>query len=153
MQQSKQVLLMELNRRSETLTQSLELMAGTNVELNRRVPAEVRDTLKGIGAQTDTGTVQLLQAKIDELRVKYNSLNKQLIREQQKELSVQLSIRTYERYITNNLTIQMKENLRKEALRRKAVEFEVKRLSQRVEELEFMVGGTTAKSSSASGDT
>jgi len=148
-QRAKQVMLSELNRRSETLAQSLELMAGTNFNLKQRLPPELRDKIKGSG-QSDSGTVELLQAKIDELRTKYNNLNKQLIREQQKELSTQLSLRTYERYIANNLSIQMKENLRKEALRRKTVELEAKRLSQKVEELEFLVGGSPRKNSSES---
>jgi len=139
------VVLSELNRRSETLAQSLELMAGTNVHLKQKLPKDLKDQFKSGGAQTDSSTVELLQAKIDELRQKYNDLNKQLIREQQKELSTQLSLRTYERYIANNLTVQMKDNLRKEALRRKTVELEAKRLSQKVEELEFLVGGSPKK--------
>jgi len=147
---TKQVLLLELNRRTETVTQSLELLAGLNVELKARIPPEVREQIKLIGAQPDACTAELLQAKIDELALKSNELNKQLIREQQKELSTQLSLRTYERYITKILTPQMKENLRKEALRRKTVELEVKRLSQKVEELEFMVGEKHGGSSSES---
>jgi len=124
-------------------------MAGTNVNLKQKLPKELKDQIKS-GGQADSSTVELLQAKINELRQKYNDLNKQLIREQQKELSTQLSLRTYERYIANNLTVQMKDNLRKEALRRKTVELEAKRLSQKVEELEFLVGGSPRNNSSDS---
>jgi len=152
----KEEMMVELSRRIETVTQSLELLAGLNIELKSRVPPDERSKLN-FSVQTDIGTVQLLQAKIDELEIKANQSNKQLIREQQKELSSQLSIRTYDRYITKVLSQQMKENMRKEALRRKAAEFQVRRLSQKVEELVFLVGekgrsGDTSNEGTSSGE-
>jgi len=144
---------MELNRRIETVTQSLELLARQNIELKLRIPPEERNRLRFSGVQEDIGTVQLLQAKIDELEMKANRLNNELVSEQQKELSSQLSIKTYDRYINKLLTQQMKENMKKEAMRRKAVEFHVRRLTQKVDELEFLVGEKEGNSSDNTDET
>jgi len=61
-------------------------------------------------------------------------LQKELLKEQQKELSYQESMRKYEKKI-NKLSSKNREDLKKEATRRKSAEFEVRALAQQVEEL------------------
>eukprot|EP01124_Arcella_intermedia_P015053 TRINITY_DN21592_c0_g2_i1.p1 TRINITY_DN21592_c0_g2~~TRINITY_DN21592_c0_g2_i1.p1 ORF type:complete len:401 (+),score=119.52 TRINITY_DN21592_c0_g2_i1:129-1331(+) len=142
----------ELERRLRTVTQSLELLATQNLELKRRVPEDKISKLS-FKVQTDVGTVQLLQEKINDLETRSNELSKKILHEQQLEASILEDIKTYENYVNKILIHQIKENIKKETIRRKAVEFQVKRLVQEVEELEFLVGKKdSSKSSSDSED-
>jgi len=97
----------ELKRRINTVTASLEMLATENLELKSQVPLNERENIRAVFSLTqpafqDQSTVHILTGKIEEMERKLAHLQRDLLKEQQKELSYQESVRKYEK--KNNKT-------------------------------------------------
>lgn len=134
----------ELKRRINTVTASLEMLATENLELKSQVPLNERENIRAVftltqpSIQQDQSTVHILTGKIEEMERKLANLQRELIKEQQKELSYQESVRKYEKKITK-LSTKNREDLKKEATRRKSAELEIRNLTQKVEDLKDLI--------------
>jgi len=90
---AKDVIMNEQNRRIETITRSLEVLAIENVELQALIPLDEEDNVRAVFEEkkkeefhADPGTVQLLTAKIEELEFKIKHFQSQILQFQKKRL-------------------------------------------------------------------
>eukprot|EP01125_Pyxidicula_operculata_P007449 TRINITY_DN2534_c1_g1_i2.p2 TRINITY_DN2534_c1_g1~~TRINITY_DN2534_c1_g1_i2.p2 ORF type:complete len:186 (+),score=60.35 TRINITY_DN2534_c1_g1_i2:656-1213(+) len=154
----KDMSITELNRRIETVTHSLELLALENVELKQLIPAdEMENVFEAMfdemadnesGNSLDVGTVHVLTAKIEELESKLKQtefLTQSEIEKQQEHVD---EIDKYEKKI-KKMYKKMNESMKKEAERRLTCEEEIQKLMVRVEELEALVGSQEKNDSSS----
>eukprot|EP01124_Arcella_intermedia_P023956 TRINITY_DN3934_c0_g2_i1.p1 TRINITY_DN3934_c0_g2~~TRINITY_DN3934_c0_g2_i1.p1 ORF type:complete len:442 (-),score=147.60 TRINITY_DN3934_c0_g2_i1:8-1333(-) len=143
----------ELNRRTETMTRSLEVLAIENVELQALIPLDEGDNVRAVFEEKerndefhmDPGTVQLLSGAIEELEFKIKNQLLQLETFTQRNKDAKEQLDSFEKKIAK---LQQKgyQTLIKEAQRRKAAEFESERLMKKVEELEKLQDGDDTSS-------
>jgi len=154
---SKDVVMNEQNRRIETITRCLEVLAIENVELQALIPLDEEDNVRAVFEEkkkefhADPGTVQLLTAKIEELEFKIKHLQSQIIQFQKKDFAYRQTVQAYEKKIQkmHEKTVQ---NMAKDAQKRKLTEVEVEKLEKKVQQLEIILG-QREEHSSASIDT
>jgi len=136
----------ELNRRIETLTHSLEMLAIENVDLQSLIPMDELENIREVFEESspnekdrvDLGLVQLLSAEIEELEFKIKHMDSQILMQTKRAQIHQQQILAYETKI-QKLQEKSQSSLLQESEKRKEAEKEVKLLQSRIKELEIVL--------------
>jgi len=156
---AKDVIMNEQNRRIETITRSLEVLAIENVELQALIPLDEEDNVRAVFEEkkkeefhADPGTVQLLTAKIEELEFKIKHFQSQILQFQKKDYAYCQTVQAYEKKI-QKMHEKTLQNMAKDAQKRKLAENDVEKLEKKIQQLEIILGQREDQSSASIDDT
>jgi len=151
----KDVTMNEINRRIETITRSLDVLAIENLDLQALIPLDEGDNVRAVFEErekeeisADPGTVQLLSAKIEELEFKIKHYQSQIHQYQKKGFAFKQHVQLFEKKI-QKMQEKTTQSMTKEAQKRKASEFELQKLEKKVQELDLVLGQREEQSSTS----